>query len=384
MIYFDNAASSFPKPPAVSEAVMEAITEYGANPGRSGHALATRAGNVINQTRKKLAGLFGLSDPNHVVFANNATAALNQGIKGFPFTKGDHVLTTSYEHNSVRRPLEALKREKGIAVSYFKPEQNGDFDIGQFEKEILPETRMIIASHASNLTGMILPIEEIGELAKKRNIRFLVDASQSAGILPIHMEKMHIDLLAFPGHKGLLGPQGTGALLIGGTIDLNPLIHGGTGGASEEIGQPDEMPARFESGTLNTPGIAGLSAGIDEVNRLGIRQIFGHEWELTKRFMDGLDIIGGITYYGPEKNVERTSVVPFTIEGIDSHEIAIILDQHYQMAVRAGLHCSPIGHESIGTIEKGAVRVSFGLYNTTEEVEKLLQAIEEIKIGYLG
>lgn len=382
MIYLDQAASSFPKPVEVIQAMTEVMTEYAANPGRGGHALSMRASSVIDRTRLEMASFFGFDHSDRVCFTSNATAALNQAIKGFPFEKGDHVLTTSYEHNSVRRPLEYLKKTKGIEVDYFNTGKTEVFDLEAFRKKITPYTKLIAVSHGSNLTGKIVPIELIGELAREKGIPFLVDAAQTAGILPIHMNQMNIDLLAFPGHKGLLGPQGTGVLIVGQGIELTPIHHGGTGSSSELIDQPDSLPERLESGTLNTPGIAGLLAGLTAIKAMGIDTIHAHEKRLTEMLIDGLEKIQLVNVYGPA--TERLGVVPFTIEGIDSQEIAIILDQHYEIAVRAGLHCTPLGHETIGTSSHGTVRVSVGPYNTKEEIRRVIQAIEEIVDGYFG
>ncbi|MCA0988776.1 aminotransferase class V-fold PLP-dependent enzyme [Guptibacillus algicola] len=381
-MYLDQAATSFPKPPEVVEAMTKALTEYAANPGRSGHRMSVKANEVISQAREQLADFFGFSYPNRVCFTSNATSALNQALKGFRFQSGDHVLTTSYEHNSVRRPLENLKEKTGIKITYFDPGVGENFDMDAFERAITPHTKMIVVSHGSNLTGKITPIDEIGKLAKESGIAFLVDAAQTAGVLPINLEEMNIDLLAFPGHKGLLGPQGTGVLMVGKGVELDPIFQGGTGSRSESTQQPAVYPEFLESGTLNTPGIAGLLAGLETVKKLGLDSIYSHELQLTQKLIEGLRAIDYVTIYGPQTN--RLGVVPFTIEGIDGQEIAIILDQHYNIAVRAGLHCTPIGHESIGTSESGAVRISVGPYNTEEEIEQALKAIEEIVEGYFG
>ncbi|WP_017756747.1 aminotransferase class V-fold PLP-dependent enzyme [Calidifontibacillus oryziterrae] len=384
MIYFDQAASSFPKPKEVAEAVAEAINEYGANPGRGGHTLANKAAAKIYDTRVKLANFFGLHNPRHVIFTQNATAALNQGILGLSLESGDHIITTSYEHNSVRRPLEYLKRVKGIEITYIEPTSNGEINFEQLEYSIKPTTKLLIVTHGSNLTGAIIPIEKLGAIAKKKNLIFMVDASQTAGILPINMTEMGIDLLAFAGHKGLMGPQGTGALLVNNNIELKPIVTGGTGRQSEQIEQPSELPERLESGTLNTPGIVGLLEGLKFIEKTGLDQIFKHEQTLTEVCLTGLNKIEGVRIYGPDIASNRLAVISFNIEGIDSQEVAMILDQHYQIAVRAGLHCSPLAHQSIGTVEiGGTLRASFGIYNTLEEVEKFVQAIEEIRAGYL-
>jgi cysteine desulfurase / selenocysteine lyase len=384
IIYFDQAASSFPKPPTVANAVVKAINEYGANPGRGGHQLANEAASVIYETRVKLARLFGETDPKNVIFCQNATHALNQAIIGFNFNKGDHILSTSYEHNSVRRPLEFLKEEKGVKVTYISSDHNGHITKQQLLKAILPETKMIVATHGSNLTGAILPIEMMGSVCNEKGITFLVDASQTAGVLPIHMGDMNIDMLAFPGHKGLLGPQGTGALIIKKSVELTPIFYGGTGSHSEEKNQPNVCPDRYESGTLNTPGIAGLSAGIDEVISRGIDNIFQHEWQLTKYCLEKLQEIAGITFFGPDIDKKRLAVIPFIIEGTDVQEIAMIFDQHYQVALRAGLHCTPLAHETIGTLEGGTLRASFGIYNTIEEIDQWITMVKEIKESLMG
>jgi cysteine desulfurase family protein len=384
MIYFDNAATSWPKPESVAEAMKEAIVEYGANPGRGGHELAQRASRVIFQTRILLAQLFGIKDPNNVIFFSNATTALNQAIKGFSWKQGDQIISTAYEHNSVRRPLEYLNREYGVDIVYLQPDQNGDINIDQVIANITDHTKLIATTHVSNLTGAILPITEIGHVAKEHGIPFLVDASQSAGSLPIQVEEMNIDLLAFPGHKGLYGPQGTGALYLSPQIDLNPLYHGGTGSHSEEIDQPKVRPGRYESGTLNTPGIAGWNAGLQFIQSEGINKIYEHEKELTRYAMAKLLKTKGLIVYGPDEHVERAPVIPINIPGIDGQELSYILDHHYHIATRAGTHCTPLGHQSIQTEEIGAVRISFGYFNQKEEIDQLIEALEEIRIGMLG
>jgi cysteine desulfurase family protein len=384
MIYFDQAASSFPKPKEVAQAVYEAIHDYGANPGRGGHALAKRAGDKIYETRAAIAKFFGLRDPKRVVFFQNATGALNQGIKGLDWKMGDHVLTTSYEHNSVRRPLEYLKKHHGVEISYMTPTDNGGISQDEIKSHIKAETKLIVVNHGSNLTGMILPLEKLSTVAKEHNILLMVDASQTAGILPIHMEEMGIDILAFAGHKGLMGPQGTGALLVREGIQLMPILHGGTGRFSEDADQPEDWPERLESGTLNTPGIAGLLAGLQEVEEITIKKIYQHERALTHYCLEKLQAIQGVKVFGPSWAIPRLAVIAFIIEGIDSHEVAMVLDQHYQIAVRAGIHCTPLAHEAVGSIETGAVRVSFGIYNTKQEIDQFIKAIEEIKMGFLG
>ncbi|QZT35262.1 aminotransferase class V-fold PLP-dependent enzyme [Caldalkalibacillus thermarum TA2.A1] len=384
VIYFDQAASSWPKPDGVAKAMMEAVQQYGANPGRGGHQLAVRAAQTISQTRARLAKLFGIKDPKHIIFFQNATQALNQAIKGFEWKTGDHVLTTAFEHNSVRRPLVYLRDRYGVKLTFIEPDHNGHIDLDQVSQALTPRTKLVVATHVSNVTGAILPIRQLGRLARQHHIPFLVDASQSAGILPVDVEEDCIDLLAFPGHKGLYGPQGTGGLYISPQIDLIPLFHGGTGSHSELEQQPDSRPARYESGTLNTPGIAGLNVGVGFVLEQGVEKIWDHEWMLTQYALEQLSQIKGLHLYGPELGVKRGPVVAFNLEGIDPHEVAMILDQHYGIATRAGLHCTPLAHQALSTSPVGTVRASFGFFNRKEEIDQLVQALLEIKAGLLG
>lgn len=381
IIYLDNAASTWPKPDGVKEQMADVIDGYAANPGRGGHALAMKASKVLFQTRLQVSRLFGIKNPNDLFFYMNATQALNQAIKGYVKT-GDHVITSTVEHNSVRRPLEFLRKTKQIEISYIKPRENHLFFAEDFLNAIRPETRLIAISHASNLTGVILPIEEIGAIAKERGITFLVDASQSAGVLPIDVEQMGIQMLAFPGHKGLYGPQGTGGLYVQGSIDLEPLIHGGTGSQSEAIDQPTTRPDRFESGTANTVGLAGLLAGVQFVKEKGIEQIHQHEWGLAKQAITRLKEIEGVEVYGPSLDVERVGVVAFNVKEADAAEVSFILDQQFSIATRAGYHCTPLGHQTAGTELRGAVRASFGVFNTTEDVDALIAAIKEISAAF--
>ncbi|RNB83429.1 aminotransferase class V-fold PLP-dependent enzyme [Brevibacillus fluminis] len=381
IIYLDNAASTWPKPDGVKERMAEAIEGYAANPGRGGHALAMKASKVLFQTRLQVSRLFGIKNPNDLFFYMNATQALNQAIKGF-VKPGDHVITSTVEHNSVRRPLEYLRKTKQVELTYIEPRENQLFDAQDFLQAIRPETSLIAISHASNLTGVILPIEEIGKIAKERGIAFLVDASQSAGVLPIDVEEMGIQMLAFPGHKGLYGPQGTGGLYVHSSIDLEPLIHGGTGSQSEAIDQPTTRPDRYESGTANTVGLAGLLAGIQFVNEQGIEQIHQHEWGLAKKAITQLLTIDGVEVYGPSLELERVGVIAFNVKEADAAEVSFILDQQFGIATRAGFHCTPLGHQTAGTQQRGAVRASFGAFNTEADVDALVAAIKEIAAAF--
>jgi len=381
IIYLDNAASTWPKPPTVKDMMAEAIEDYAANPGRGGHTLAMKASKTVFRTRVQLSRLFGIQNPNNLFFYLNATQALNQAIKGF-LKPGDHVISSSVEHNSVRRPIEFMRKTSQVEATFIEPRDDHHFYVEDFAKAIQPNTRLLVVSHASNLTGVILPVAELGKLAKERGITFLVDASQSAGVLPIHVEEMHIDMLAFPGHKGLYGPQGTGGLYVHNDIDLVPLIHGGTGSQSEAIEQPTTRPDRYESGTVNTVGLAGLQAGVSFVIEKGVENIRQHEWDLVKQTIAQLQEIPGVQVYGPGIDTERVGVVAFNVGDVDASEVSFILDQQYGIATRSGYHCTPLGHQTAGTEQRGAVRASFGIFNSEKDVEALIHAVKEISSAF--
>lgn len=377
MIYFDHAASSYPKPEAVITAVTKNLTEFAANPGRGGHRLSRQAGEVIDQARKALRDMFDAPSVDRVVFSMNATQALNQILLGFPFEEGDHLIMTVYEHNSVSRPVEKLKKEKGIEVSVIAPKE-GERWTDLIKKEMHEKTRLVMVTHGSNVTGDILPIREIGEVVRESDAKFAVDASQTAGVLPISMKEDLIDFLAFPGHKGLLGPQGTGVMIAGEDTVLHPVITGGTGTHSESRGQPEEWPSMMESGTMNTPGIAGLLKGIETAGEQGYERISSHEEGLAKYLISELKEVPGLETVEPLNGEKRLGVVAINTSPLNSHELAMILDDHYNIAVRAGLHCSPLVHDYLNTSEHGLLRVSFGLFNTMEEIDALIEALKEI------
>jgi cysteine desulfurase family protein len=381
LYYFDHAASSWPKPPQVAEAMMQCLNEYGANPGRGGPKMAVQASRTLFDTRQQLAHLLHVHNANDIAFALNASAALNLAIKGY-VKLGQHVISTSIEHNSVRRPLEYLVSKLGIHVTYIQSDSQGRIDLKQIERAIRPETAMIVCSHGSNLLGSILPIAEIGDIARRAGVKLVVDAAQTAGTYPIDVSAMGIDMLAFPGHKGLLGPQGTGGLYIHPDIELEPLIHGGTGSRSEDKEMPQVRPDRYEGGTPNTVGIAGLGAGVKFVREATVEHIHQEEWKLAQRLMEGLLGMDGIKVLGPSLGQERTGIVSFVLEDVDCSETAFLLDKNYGIAVRSGYHCTPLGHESAGTLEGGAVRASVGYFTTLEEVNVLIDAIREIRETY--
>jgi cysteine desulfurase family protein len=376
MVYFDNAATTYPKPDVVYEKIMTAMKEYGANPGRSGHKMALKISRGIFETRELLGKLFNIDNPLNIVLTFNCTEGLNLGIKGL-LKPGDHVITTSMEHNSVLRPIKSMEK-LGIEHTIVKCDSKGRLNVSDVERSIKSNTKLIVTTHISNLTGTIMPIADIGELAKKSGIAYMVDAAQSAGIYDIDVERMNIDLLAFPGHKALFGPQGTGGLYIRDNIELTDLFQGGTGSASHLIEQPNILPDRYESGTANGPGIVGLGAGIEYIFGKGINNIRKHEEDLTEHFIEEAGKIDGIKLYGPLNKEEQLGVVSLNIKDADSSEVSYILDEEYDIAVRPGLHCAPLAHKSIGTFEQGAVRFSFGFFNTHDEIEYAIRALKAI------
>lgn len=376
MYYFDNAATTFPKPQEVYDKIYSVMTDYGANPGRSGHKLAIRAGREIYATRDIVARFFNVDDPFNIVFTSSATESLNIAIQGI-LKAGDHVITTSMEHNSVLRPIKELERI-GVENTIIWANKLGQIDPNEIKEAIKENTKMIATTHISNLTGTILPIEEIAKIAKDYEIIYLVDAAQSAGVYNIDIPGMGIDLLAFPGHKSLLGPQGTGGLYIRDGLDIASLIQGGTGSDSHSLTQPQAMPDKFESGTPNTPGIIGLGEGIRFINKTGISNIRKHEEELTEHFIREVSKIKGLSIYGPKSIDLQAAVVALNIDNMDSSELAYILNEEFDIYVRPGLHCAPLAHKTIGTLEQGAVRFSFGFFNKHEEIEYSIKALNKI------
>lgn len=376
MIYFDNAATSFPKPKIVYDKIMDVMMNYGGNPGRSGHKLAMKVNREIFSTRDKISKLFNIKDPLDLVFTFNCTESLNMGIKGI-LKAGDHVITTSMEHNSVLRPIKFLE-SLGISNTIVKGDKEGRINPKDIQKSIRQETKMIVTTHISNLTGTIVDIEEIGKIAKENKIIYLVDAAQSAGVYSIDVEAMNIDLLAFPGHKGLLGPQGTGGLYIKKGIEIREIFQGGTGSISYDLFQPDIMPDKFESGTPNAPGIIGLGAGVEYIFKTGLDNIREKELELTKYFIEESKKIEGINIYGPLDLKEHAPVLSLNIRDADSSEVSYILNEEYNIAVRPGLHCAPLAHKTIGTFHQGTVRFSFGFENTFEEIDLAVKALRNI------
>ncbi|HCL89875.1 MAG TPA: cysteine desulfurase [Candidatus Atribacteria bacterium] len=379
MIYLDNAATSYPKPKEVGRAMLHFLEKVGASPGRSGHRLSIEAGRILYQTRESLAELFNVDDPLRIIFTLNVTEALNLVLKGL-LQPGDQVITSSMEHNSVMRPLRELEKiGVEVKVVYCSPE--GLLDPQDIEKSIKKNTKLIVLNHGSNVIGSLLPIAEVGEIARKYNILFLVDAAQTAGCYPLDVKRDRIDLLAFTGHKGLYGPQGTGGLVVGEKVDikkLKPLKTGGTGSSSGSEEQPDFLPDVYESGTPNTVGLSGLNEGVRFILKEGVDKIRQHELELTQKLVEGLKEIPGVVIYGSNQDKERVAVISFNIKDQLPSEVGLRLDEEYGIMCRVGLHCAPAAHKTIGTFPVGAIRLSLGYFNTVEEVDKALFAIKNI------
>jgi len=374
--YLDNAATSWPKPETVYLAVDHFMREVGGTPGRGGHRREEEAAHIANQTRAAIAELFHAPDPNGVAFTLNATQAINMALKGL-LQPGDHVITSSIEHNAMWRPLKALER-RGVAVTAVPCAPNGSLDPADVEIAIKPETRLIAMLHASNVLGTILPVTEIGALSRRRGVPFLVDAAQTVGAYPIDMQTMNIDLLAFPGHKGLFGPPGTGGLIVRPGLTLETWMEGGSGTESEPETMPEALPLRLEAGTQNAAGIAGLLAGVRFVLEHGVDKIRQHEMALTTLLIDTLGDAPGLKVLGPTDLSQRTAVVSVIIEGYVPDQLAAVLDQVFDIATRAGLHCAPQAHRTAGTLESGALRFSPGYFNTADEIREAAGTLASI------
>jgi cysteine desulfurase family protein len=378
VIYLDNAATSFPKPSRVYDEVLRCMSGYCANPGRGGHFMSIASGKAVMETREIICSFFQIKNPMQLCFTKNATEALNIAIKGC-LKKGGHAITTSMEHNSVIRPLKELERNPGVELTIVKGNEKGEVNTADFNYNIKSNTKMIICTLSSNVNGVILPVKEIGKIAREKSVMFLVDASQGAGTIDIDVEKMNIDMLAFPGHKGLLGPQGTGGLYVGEGLEPEPLMQGGTGSNSENIYQPEFMPDFLESGTLNTPGIVGLGYGIEFINGFGLENIRQYKHELIKKFHSGIAELEQIKEYNLTDIDKNSGIIALNFEEMDCAEVSYILDKEYGIATRSGLHCAPLAHETLGTLKLGVVRFSVGCFNTFEEINKTVDALKNIE-----
>jgi len=381
VVYLDNAATTWPKPESVYNTVYRFMQSSCANPGRSAHQMARASSSAVMKTREALAALFNIQNPLDIAFTANATQALNMAIQGV-LREGDHVVTTAMEHNSVLRPLCHLKRSGLIDYTVVMPYDScGHISPSAIADAIRSNTRLIILSSASNVTGTILPYEEVGRLAREKGILFLVDAAQGAGVLDFDVQSMHISLLAFPGHKGLMGPQGTGGLYVAPGVEIRPILFGGTGSRSFETIHPDFMPDMLEAGTVNTPGIAGLGAGLQWLAKVGLENIRKKKKLLLEAFFDAIGRIPSVRIYSERNAAMNSGIVSFIIGGMDSSDIGHQLDTKYGIAVRSGFHCAPLAHETLGTMKTGLVRISPGYFNTVEEMEYAARAIRAIARG---
>ena len=375
MIYFDNAATTLKKPDCVIEAVTKAMCSMG-NSGRGVHDGALRAGRSIYDARAALAGLFGAESPERIAFTSNSTQALNIAING-TLEPGDHVITTALEHNSVLRPLYELE-DRGLELTILPADAMGNLRYEDFEKAIRPNTRAIVTTHGSNLTGNLLDIARIGGIAEGHGLIYIVDASQTAGVFPIDVQKMGIHILCFTGHKGLLGPQGTGGLYVREGIEVRPLLTGGSGVQTYLRSHPPQMPTRLEAGTLNGHGIAGLGAAVDYIRKTGLDTIRAREQALMWAFYEAVREIPGITVYGDFTTKDRCAIVSLNVRDYDSGQVSDALSEEYGIATRPGAHCAPLMHRALGTVEQGAVRFSFSHYNTDEEINIAVSALREL------
>lgn len=375
LIYLDNAATTLHKPPQVAEAVKEAILTAG-NAARGAHGASMQASRTVFETRQKLARLLGCPQADHVVFTANSTMALNIAIQGI-LSPEDHAISTDLEHNSVLRPLYALQ-EQGMGLDFVRADRQGNIRYEDFAPLFRPNTKAVVCTHASNLTGNMLDIARIAEIAHEHGALLIVDASQTAGTVPIDMTALGVDVLCFTGHKGLMGPQGTGGLCIRPGVDIRPLLRGGSGIHSFDRHQPEAYPTRLEAGTLNSHGIAGLDAAADYLLEVGVEAIRQKEQALMRQFYEGVRHIDGVTIYGDFSPSQRAAIVALNIRDYDSAEIADVLSADYGIATRPGAHCAPRMHEALGTVQQGAVRFSFSAFNTEEEIDAAIAAVTEL------
>lgn len=376
-VYLDNAATSWPKPPGVIKAVTDYLENYGVSPGRSGYSLSVKAAREVFETREMIAEIFNQPDSERVVFTANATHAMNICLKGI-LKKGDHVITTSMEHNSVYRPLKALENRGLITVTIIPCDKNGGLDLLQLENSIKPETRIVVSLHGSNVNGAVMPISKIGEICRNNQLLFVVDVAQTAGLIAVDMVKDNIDVLAFSGHKSLYGPPGVGGLCIRNDLNIEPLFQGGTGSRSEMAEHPGFYPDRLEAGTLNTLGIIGLKAGLKYLSARKHEGIFLYQQQLTMFLISKLREMDHVDLYLPTFPENSLPVVSCNFKGISPSQAALILDRDFGIMTRAGLHCSPLAHKSMGTFPQGTVRISPGIFTTQEQIEYTLESIKKM------
>ena len=375
MIYLDNGATSYPKPKGMVAAMEECILKYCGNPGRSGHFMSMKTGEEVYHARRKIAELFNIEQAERLIFTKNTTEALNLGLTGL-LKEGDHVITTSMQHNSVLRPLKSLER-KGISQTVIRADRQGRIKVSDIEKTIRPSTKLIVITAASNVTGTKMPLAEIGTLARKRGILFMVDGAQGAGCMKIDVREMNIGMLAVPGHKGLLGPLGTGALYVSPQTEIAPLLAGGTGTESKSRIQPREFPDGFEAGTINAPGIIGMGFSAEFIGKIGVEVIEEYEKNLIGWLDEAFDNMDFVHRYGPGCE-EKTGITLINVDGIGAEELTTTLSSEYSIAVRGGYHCAGLAHKTIGTWNTGAVRISTGPFNSKKDMEKIADAVWKI------
>lgn len=376
LLYMDNAATSFPKPEAVYDTIDYFNRHMGGNPGRGSSQSSLQAGSKLLETRLLLARLFRVKEAEQIAFTANITESINTALKGL-LRPGDHVITTSMEHNAVARPLQVMAGQ-GIEWTAVKCSPEGCLDPGDIEKAIRRNTRLICMLHASNVTGTIMPVAQVGGIARKHGVTFMVDTAQTAGLLSLDVERDAIDILTFTGHKSLLGPQGTGGLYVRPGLVIQPLKEGGTGSLSESLQMPLNMPDRLEAGTMNTPGIVGLGAGVQYILDHGPEAIREHERQMTQVLLDGLAGIKRVKVYGPGDSQRQMAVVAFSLQGVDCGEVSLRLDQEYGIVNRSGLHCAPLAHQTLGTFDIGLCRISPGLFTSLADIQSTLAAIDHI------
>ena len=375
-VYLDNAATSWPKPPEVIAAMQAYLENGGGSPGRAAHGKSLASARMVYETRDALSSLFNATSPDRVIFTKNATEAINLLLFGF-LNPGDHVIVSSMEHNAVMRPLRQLE-SRGVSLSVAACDSCGRLDPLTIKTALTPRTRLVLLVHASNVTGTLLPIAEVANIAREAGIRFAVDAAQTAGVHPIDVQSGGIDFLTFTGHKSLGGPQGTGGLVIGPDVDLRPLMFGGTGSASESENQPAFLPDKLESGTLNAIGIAGLGASLAALTEFGVENVLAHERKLMKLFRDGLKEMPDIEVYGPENTAESVGVLSLNVASRPCEEVGMELERNFDILTRTGLHCAPAAHRTIGTFGRGTVRFSVSRFNTESDSHAALEALSKI------
>lgn len=378
-VYLDNAATTFPKPDTVVSSIMTYMTQVGSNPGRGASSSSLAGNRVVFQCREAIANLFNFPNVENVIFTSNITHSLNTLIKGV-VKKGWHVITSSMDHNATLRPLSALKEKGDINLTILDCSEEGLINIDDFKRAIEDNTKLVVLSHASNIIGTIQPLEEIGRICKEKEIYLIIDSAQTAGVLDLDFKKLNCSALAFTGHKSLLGPQGIGGFIIDDELNniTKPFIEGGTGSVSSNVIQPDFLPDKFESGTMNTPGIAGLLAGINFINEKGLKYIREYEEELCQKFINGALNIDSIKVYGTMDSSARTSTISINSSKIDNAELGFILDSEFRIITRTGLHCAPLAHKTIGTYPSGTIRFSFGIFNDEKDVDYALSCINKV------